>query len=140
MRKFIIASHGGLAEGLRDTIEMIIGKQDNIKCFSFYSDSSTNENKEKEEAKDFIEEHSNKEIIVFTDLMGGSVNQFFISLLSIYDFKLFSGVNLPLILEVILNANSTCSRSSIDLTINTATENLVFVNQTIEKLKKMEDE
>lgn len=69
--KIILASHGALAKGMKDTLDMIVGNQVSIQSYSAYD----------EENVDFASDISqqitrevNEQFIIVTDVMGGSVN------------------------------------------------------------------
>ena len=71
MREVILASHGRFAEGIEDSVTMIIGKQENLKTFGMRPGES---------AVDFAEvikkeilEKPDAEFVILTDLYGASV-------------------------------------------------------------------
>lgn len=68
MRKYLIATHGTLAQGIHSSLEIIMGTLENVFLLQAYAD----ENKSiKEEIDTVLEKISNEdELIIFTDLMG----------------------------------------------------------------------
>ena len=38
MRKYVLATHGKMAEGMLTTIEMLAGAQENLTCINAYTD------------------------------------------------------------------------------------------------------
>ena len=75
MKKIIFASHYTFAKGLKDTIEYIIPNAPKIIAISAYLDNKPIE----DEIKDVMDTMDpNDEVVVFTDLMSGSVNQQFV--------------------------------------------------------------
>ena len=38
MRKYVLATHGKMAEGMLTTIEMLAGTQENLTCINAYTD------------------------------------------------------------------------------------------------------
>lgn len=101
MRKIIIASHGELATGILNTLSMIVGDKyvKNIETFSLYPG---------EDAADLVNKLETKlnkddEYIILTDILGGSVDNAFSTLLLNENVYLISGVNLLLLLEIVLN-------------------------------------
>lgn len=99
MRYFLFASHGRMAEGVLGAVELILGKQDHIWTINAYIDDH----------KDFKEEVSKMmtqisledELIVVTDIFGGSVNNEFMNLLNDKRIHLVTGLNLPLVIELL---------------------------------------
>lgn len=97
MRNFIIASHGTLAAGMYEACEIILGKQENVNILNAYVNSLFNL---EESVKKMIEQYpEEEEIIVFTDLLGGSVNNEFARYILRRNFHLFSGVNLACVIS-----------------------------------------
>ncbi|MEQ6359838.1 PTS sugar transporter subunit IIA [Thermoanaerobacter thermohydrosulfuricus] len=100
--KILIITHGELATYLLKTAEMIIGTQDEnfIEIINFYPQDSMETLKEKliNQIKKFIGE----EILILTDLKGGTPFNVAFLLLKEYKFYLITGVNLPMLLEILL--------------------------------------
>ena len=72
MKQILIATHGKLASGIRYTAELIVGKMAEITTIDAYVTPEDNVEKKFEE---YFAQHENDRIFVFTDIMGGSVNQ-----------------------------------------------------------------
>ena len=72
MRKFIIVSHAHFADGLKSSMEMIIGNNPNVYSICAYTDDSSDFVSEISELIGSFEE--NTEVLILTDLFGGSVN------------------------------------------------------------------
>ena len=75
MTKFLIASHGKLAEGLYDTFVMVMGKNENLSFFGAYTKAEEDMEESVRKYVDGIKEGD--ELIVLTDVFGGSVNNEF---------------------------------------------------------------
>lgn len=99
--RYLIASHGTLANGFKSAISIILGDSENIDTICAYVEEEFSLNDTITSYINSIDFNSEK-LIIFTDLQGGSVNNFFVQLLSKYDFELFSNVNLGFILETII--------------------------------------
>ncbi len=100
--KLVIASHGKLASGFRSSLEILIGEVKNIFFFDAYCD-------EKDcytELKRFMDlQHQGEQIILLSDVYGGSVNQVMYQFLERENVILISGINLPLVLELALKTD-----------------------------------
>lgn len=102
MNQIVLASHGGLADGARDTLDMIIGDVSNVHTISLARDD-----------KDQIEDRAlalidsfdpSDAVYVLTDMLGSSVNNQMVSLKTKRpEATVISGMNLPLILEIALS-------------------------------------
>lgn len=135
--KMILASHGKLAEGMKDTLEMIVGKNENIYAFAAYSDGS--ETKFLEDIQALINENQDEQIVIATDVLGGSVNNEMIQLLNRYpQVYLISGMNLPVIITL---ATAVCPLTTemIEQAISMGKEGVVFVNQLMKENNEEED-
>lgn len=99
--KIVIASHGELASGVVNSLEMIIGEVSHIETIAAYTDKDVDYSKVILET---VKKHNfdKEKMIVLTDLLGGSVNSEFMKYIDDYPFYLVSGFNLALVLEVAL--------------------------------------
>lgn len=101
IKKIIIASHGNLAEGYKNTLGIIAGTIENLEVMSFYN-GKDNYDAEINEIFDNLKD--NDQLIVCTDIKYGSINQLFVRKVGKVCSKnimIISGINLPLILEII---------------------------------------
>ena len=100
MRRVLVASHGYLANGIKSSMELLIGSKENVSYINAY----VGEEDILCSIEAFMESVScDDEAVVFTDLYGGSVNQKVIMNLPV-DKKVFliTGFNLPVVLELLL--------------------------------------
>lgn len=69
MKKFLFATHGTLATGMKSTLELLIGNTADITCLTAYVNPEDNVD---EQLKVYFSEVSDEDqVIVCTDLMGG---------------------------------------------------------------------
>ncbi|MEH7106394.1 PTS sugar transporter subunit IIA [Bacillus sp. JJ1764] len=99
MRHFLFASHGNFAEGIRHSVELIVGKQPNIWTLGAYVDENVDLKTQIKEL--FTKFTENDELIVVTDIFGGSVNNEFMNLVEEQQIHLIAGLNLPLVIELV---------------------------------------
>ncbi|WP_141432601.1 PTS sugar transporter subunit IIA [Bacillus sp. 03113] len=129
MRKIIIASHNKMAEGIKDTLNYITGGHGNVHALSAYLNNTPIQEEIEELLKDVKEED---EVLVFTDLLGGSVNQAFFPYTSRPHFHVISGMNLPVIMPLVLELNDQyLTADKIHFALNEAKEQLVYVNDFV---------
>ena len=99
--KVIVVAHGSYARGLVDTVQMIAGKQEDLEAFRLEPEESVDTLKEK--IRQSIEQASQEEeILILTDIFYGSPFNTVISLMPEYDLYHVTGINLPLMMEVIM--------------------------------------
>lgn len=138
MQKIIIASHHKLAEGFKDTLKYIAPNTVGIIDINAYMDSASLQF----QIEKVLEQFSKTEqIFVFTDLLGGSVNQEFANKLSEYNIELISGVNLPIILTLMLKLNGNeVTPDEIRQAIEEAKSQIVYVNDNLNAQELDEDD
>lgn len=137
MRHYILASHHKLAYGLKDTLVFLTNMSDKIQDISAYIDDTASID---EQIKDVFSKIGDKdEVIIMTDLVGGSVNQKFYPLMNNHT-HLISGVNLPLALSLLLIPEDTeITKEKVQALIKEAQEQIVYVN-TLKNASADEDE
>lgn len=97
MLKIFLSSHGHFASGLKSSIDILAGNSERITVFDAYVDNSTiQENLDK-----FYETvGENDQVLLLSDLYGGSVNQVMFTYLTYPNTYLIAGINLALLLEL----------------------------------------
>ena len=131
--KIIVASHGKFAEGIKNTVEMIGGNNPNIIAYCAYDDNGTN----LDGLKDIIEKNASEELIVCTDLYGGSVNNFLIPYAISNQITLIAGVNVALLLS--LSLATDLSKDIIKNLIEESKTYTVFFNDSFEESEEEEE-
>ena len=130
MIKFVIATHGHFAKGLKMSTEFIMGKQKNLYAICAYTS----------ECKDFprtiqeILNNSQKDKIIFgTDIAGGSVNNELQKIVASNDrLHLIAGINLPFILEFLTSTESDLSKR-INESITASRKSIINFDEFINK-------
>ena len=126
--KYIIASHGSMASGIKNTLELLIGKNENIIAYDAYIDNQ-------DFSKDFsvlMDKLANEDCVyVFTDVISGSVTQVVSEYLNRKNIYIITGVNLPLILEIVLR-NDLLNAETINKIIEESKTQMIFLNQQIQ--------
>lgn len=102
MRGFLIVSHGDLAAGMKMSVEMVTGKQDNVIALGLTPEGGPSELEEKlDQLMSTIEGF--EDVFIFTDLYGGSPgNAVFMKFAANPKITIISGVNFPMLLTAIL--------------------------------------
>ncbi|GAA3585245.1 PTS N-acetylglucosamine transporter subunit IIBC [Gibbsiella greigii] len=130
MRKIIIATHHRLAEGMKDTVKYVLPDTADIIAISAYL---TNKPIDEEILSVFADVNFQEdEVIVFTDMLGGSVNQAFARYLNNDNLHIITGVNLPVIMSILFDLNEGfINRDAIREAVNEAREQLIYVNDFV---------
>ncbi|MBA1434132.1 PTS sugar transporter subunit IIA [Bombilactobacillus bombi] len=142
MRQILLASHSKLAEGMMKTIEMFFGKQNNLYYLCAYTQEDYDLKAEIEQFLNTI--NKDDEIIVITDLFGGSVNNQFFQILQnklIKKFYLISGMNLPLLLTLLTDIdNDKPINLIIRNAVSKAQQSIIFDNDKLSNEKEQVEE
>ena len=126
--KVMIATHGYLADGVKSNLSLFVDTSE-VEVINAY----VNNDDYSDEIKKFIDEAKQDEIrIIFTDIVGGSVNQIASTLNTKDNVKIISGFNIALILEIMLT--EITSDEQLENIINKARVQmqLVKLNKNIE--------
>jgi fructoselysine and glucoselysine-specific PTS system IIA component len=123
-RKFLIVSHGGLARGIKSSLELIAGAVDGVYVLEAYVE----ENKPIEEELSQLFAEEEVEWVVFSDLLGGSVTNQVLRAGNGKAVHVVAGFNLPLVIEVVLSDPGLPVEEILGEAIARAREQLVYVN------------
>lgn len=136
MRKILIASHGELAEGMKHTLHFFAGEQIDVTSICAYVDKESLDSKL---AGYFAQVKAADEVLVFTDLLGGSVNQALLPYVKRNHVHIIAGVFLGIILELIFKEDRYISKESIQIALNRSKESIVYVNDYVVELSDMDE-
>ena len=99
MTRFFLASHGHLASGLASSIQILTGDSSRLRVFDAYVDERSLE----EELEAFYENmEEGDQMILLSDMYGGSVNSIMYPFLTRPNTTLIAGVNLALVIGLLL--------------------------------------
>lgn len=129
MRRYIIASHHLMAHGLADTLKFLTSIEGIIDISAYIDDlnlkaviRSTFESFDPED-----------EIIIMTDMLGGSVNQQFCPYMT-EKHHLICGINLPCALSLMLQPQDIpLTAETIRTIVNESRQHLIYVNEYTDK-------
>ena len=130
MVKVIIASHHKLADGMGDTLKYLVPSLTDIETVSAYLDN--------EPIDSAVEAalgrcRDTEDVVVFTDLLGGSINQEFVRQLK-PNVHVIAGMNLPIIMTLLLQLeNQPLSEELITQSIEEAKNQIIYVNQFLKE-------
>ncbi|MDJ4947010.1 PTS sugar transporter subunit IIA [Salmonella enterica] len=128
-RHYIFASHGTLASGVLNSVELILGKRSNVWTLCAYVEEDVDLSQQIDTLIAQIPPED--EIITLTDIFAGSVNNEFIRYLSRANFHLLAGINLPLVIDLFMSENDGNTTHTIMTALADSKENIQYCNQTI---------
>lgn len=128
-RKLVLASHGKLASGIKSSLELICGENTEIETLDCYLSEEFDLEKA---VNELMIRHRDHELVVVTDLLGGSVNNEFLAHIQRKNFYLVAGMNLPFLIELTMQFQLTESLSMlIETSLTAAKQTIQFCNQLI---------
>ena len=102
MRQYIFASHAHFATGIKESTELLSGARDNVHDLSMFVDGRTDV--AEEAAKLLATFDPADDVIVRTDLFGGSVNNEFTKIVQTRpNTYLVANMNLPLLIQLLFS-------------------------------------
>lgn len=128
-RKFLIATHGTLAAGVKSSLNIIIGAMEHMLLIQAYVDEKVSV---EDEIKRVLEQvGDNDELVIFSDILGGSVTNQMLQHALRPNVYIISGFNLPLVIDIILSETDRPLNEIIEESIGNAKEQMVFVNKLL---------
>ena len=131
MNQIILASHGGLAPGLRDTVELIVGEIPNVHVLSTTRDETES-----------ILDGTRRLLAGFDpeDVMGGSVNNSMLTLLADYPkITILCGTNACLALNL-ATADEPISDAELEEYLEEARSQIANCNKLLQNAADEEDD
>ena len=125
MRRYVLASHGKMAEGIKTTLEIIIGPQEDLTCVNAYTDECPDPLPEFQKV---IEQYPNDEIVIMTDMLGGSVNNNAVVLTKNPNVHVVTGMNLAVVISIIMSDQNSDTKEVIKHAIEQAREMIIYCN------------
>ncbi|WP_125762474.1 PTS sugar transporter subunit IIA [Companilactobacillus hulinensis] len=138
--KIILISHSNMAVGMKQTLSMIVGDNKEVMAFAAYINNDTSSI---EKVKKFVSENSKEQIIILTDLLGGSVNNEMMQLLKNHsNLYVITGMNLPLAMQLQIwqQSNESISDDQLENIINDSQKALIDVNKLVLKERMNTDD
>ena len=129
-KKLLIATHSVFADGIKNAMELVTGEQHSVSTLCAYTNDMTEVETPIKEIIDAL--CDDEELIVTTDIFGGSVNNEFMKYLSKSNIYLIAGVNLPLLFELIMNLESENTVQMIETAVKNARKQLQYCNPLIQ--------
>lgn len=129
--KFVLVSHGSYSQGLMESVQMLVGQQEDLVAYSLSPDEPTTALKDRL-AKEI--EQTEGEIVFFTDLFHGSPFNVVVSLMEAHDLYHITGINLPLLVEAIMQRNAGTKAEDVCAVImESASGSIVDVKKLLEQ-------
>lgn len=126
MRRFIVVSHAYMAKGMVSSLEFILGKQEQVSWYCAYVEPGV---VYKDQLLKEIDGYSGEdEIILMTDLFGGSVNNELSELMNRGNVHLICGINLILLISMVVASTDDDIAEVIRRNIEEAKQGMIYCN------------
>lgn len=137
-KKIVLVSHGELSHGMYHSLQMIIGKNDNL--YHLKMMPGEHYSVVCDEVEKMAKENPETQFIVVADLLGGSVCNGCIPLIENENIKLVSGMNMGLVIELLF-APAPMSNQDIQEKIEACKDGIVLVsNEYINSQDQSDDD
>ena len=136
-KKVVIATHGELAKGLVSALKIIVGDVADIQTVCGYTTPDFDLD---QTIQSIMNQHdfNQYELVVCTDMMGGSVNNGFVKYLGQYPFHLVTNTNLAFLVDLLLTPGGI----NKEMLTKKAKEELVsvkYINSMVENFHEADD-
>lgn len=138
MRRLVLASHGNLAKGMKNSAQIIAGTSMEIHTICAYVTEGVKLESQIEEL--FGSFNEDDEIIVVTDIFGGSVNNEFMQWLGKKHFLLIAGMTLPLVVQLMMLKEGEYVPEKIAKEVENAKEMICFCNPMEENVSEEQED
>ena len=130
MIKILIATHGDFAKGALSAARIIAGDKNNVTCINAYTESKNLKVAIEAYIKNITKED---EVIILTDLFGGSVNQTIMQCIQQANIYVITGFNLALLLEIVmLDEQASITEIQLRNLVEASKSQTMYVNDVIQ--------
>jgi len=130
----IVAAHGEMSRGLIETSKLIVGHAENMTPVDLLEGEGPESLKEKiQKAVESLD--SGEGVMVLLDLYGGTPSNVSALLARELNVEVVSGVNLPMLLEVIIKRKSQSLKELRHVAVNAGKEGIRSINEVVERIE-----
>jgi mannose/fructose-specific phosphotransferase system component IIA len=126
VKRILLATHGSFASGIKSSIEIIVGEQENIYTIDAYIGETSFE----DQLNEYLDTINLDDDILFviTDVFGGRVNQTLTDKLHQYEnVHIITGLNLPLLLELQMLNEEDSTKENISNIVENSKQQIQYV-------------
>ena len=137
MRKVLVATHGRFAEGIRETMQFIMGDEGTVDVLNAYTSQEFDMHKEAERLVNNLGAGDELIVAAATSKKKNYSSSFLIGVRS----NVVTGVNLPMLIELAASAGGELSAEDlIETAIQTAKEGIVYSNKILSESANAEED
>lgn len=138
--RIVLASHGEQSKGMLNTVQMLLGPQENIVAYCLYPEQDVSSLTAQLRAE--VEQYGAENIIFMTELMHGSPFNAVVSLTREYDLYHITGTNLVTLMTVIMERDTQdiTAQEICDEALETARDSIVDVRKRLASETDIEED
>jgi len=138
--RIILVSHGEQSKGMLNSVQMLLGPQENMIAYSLYPKQTVNELSEQLRAE--VEAYGAENIIFMSELKLGSPFNAVVHLTRDYDVYHISGTNLATLMTVVMERDDkeATAESICAAAMETARDSIVDVRKMLIEESNLEEE
>ena len=126
MRRFVMMTHGKMAEGLRQSLTLFLGEEHPFEAVSCYLDDPPAAD---QIAAWFSTLAPEDEAVVLTDIVGGSVCQLVMPYLSRPQTFVLGGFNFPMLLQLACLPEAALNDETLHQLVESCRPSIAYVNE-----------
>lgn len=138
MIRIVLASHGRLAEGMRESVRLIMGNTDAVTTICAYCEPGISLGEQIERTLSLFAPED--KVIVVTDVFGGSVNNEFMKYIKKDCFYLIAGMNMPLVIQLLTMDDTEHVEEALDMYLLEARKGIVNCNTLLKECEAVEED
>lgn len=137
-KKIVIATHGSLAQGFLSSLSIIVGNVENVDTICGYLTPEFDLDQEIGKCMQAFDPET-EDLIVFTDVFGGSVNNALMQYQRKYPFHLITNTNLGILIDILLTMNEV-NAENIRKKIAASDCSTIYCNDVWQKMEETIDD
>ena len=134
-RAFLVVTHGEMGIGTLNSMQLLMGKQENVSALALREGDSVDELSEKISTKLHENAKAYDETVIVVDLLGGSPSNVALrSLAEFHDLKIVTGLSLPLLINLVnFSAREENTTKLIEDSVRVAHEGIKILDKNFLK-------
>lgn len=129
--RIVLVSHGEQSKGMLNTVQMLLGPQENIAAYCLYPESTVDDFTDKLRAE--VEQYGADNIVFLSELRQGSPFNALVSLTRDYDLHHLTGTNLAMLMTIVMERDDedATAESVCEAAMETAAESIYDVRKLL---------
>ena len=138
--RIVLVSHGEQCKGMLNTVQMLLGSQENIAAYCLYPESTVEDYTA--QLRKEVEQYGADNIVFLSELKQGSPFNALVSLTRDYDLHHLTGTNLAMLMTIVMERDDdgATADSVCEAAMETASESIYDVRKLLAQESSDEEE